>query len=230
VNLTPAQATVTANVETPNVVLNEAGPANGSVSGSLNIVNGGGAGSTSVVLVVDDTFNATLERGDVPVAMRAGNVTNAYDIPGVPDGKYAVIAAYENDGLVRDPDTAIAGTQIQHITVAGGVTTVTGFKVTGALAVISPGANDPEVLTGAPTFTWQDDSSEDAYHLQVFDTFGTVVWDQPTLPGSSGSNPSVPYGGPALTSGAWYQFRVTSLKNGTPLARTEDLRGIFIAQ
>ena len=205
-------------------------PANGSITGSLNIVNGGGAGSTSVVLVVDDTFNTTLERGDVPVGLRAGNVTNAYTISNVPDGKYAVIPAYENDGLTRDPDTNISGTQIQHVTVAGGVTNVTGFKVTGALAVISPGANDPEPVTGNPTFNWKDDSSEDAYHLQVFDTFGTVVWDQPNLPSSSGSDPSVPYGGPALTSGAWYQFRVTSLKNATPIARTEDLRGIFIEQ
>jgi hypothetical protein len=230
VNLTPAQATVTADTETTGVVLSEAGPANGSVTGTLNIVNGGGASTTSVVLVIDDTFDTTLERGDVPVGMRAGNVTNNYTIDGVPDGKYAVIPAYENDGLVRDPDTSIAGTQIQHITVAGGVTTVTVFKVTGALAVISPGANDPEVVTGAPTFSWQDDSSETGYHLQVFDTFGNVVWDQPSLPSSQGSNPSVPYTGPALSSGSWYQFRVTSLKNTTPIAKTEDLRGIFIEQ
>jgi hypothetical protein len=230
VNLAPAQATVTANTETPGVILNEAGPANGSVTGSLSIVNGGGASTTSVVLVIDDTFDTTLERGDVPVGLRAGNVTNAYTINDVPDGKYAVIPAYENDGLTRDPDTSIAGTQIQHITVAGGVTNVTGFKVTGALAVIQPGANDPEPVTGNPTFSWQDDSSETGYHLQVFDTFGTVVWDDPNVPSSQGSNPSVPYAGPALTSGAWYQFRVTSLKNATPIARTEDLRGIFIEQ
>ncbi len=230
VNLKPASATVTAGAETPNVDLAEAGAANGSVTGSVNIVNAAGASSTSVVLVIDDTFNATLERGDVPVGLRAGNVKGAYSITGVPDGKYAVLAAFENDGLVRDPDTSIAGTQIQHITVSGGPTSVSGFKVTGALDVISPGAGDPETVTGAPTFRWKDDSSETGYHLQVFDTFGNVVWDNPTIPGSSGSDPSVPYGGPSLSPGAWYQFRVTSLKNQTPIARTEDLKGIFIEQ
>jgi hypothetical protein len=38
---------------------------------------------------------------------------------GVPDGKYVALAAFENDGLVRDPDTSIGGTQIVHLTVSG---------------------------------------------------------------------------------------------------------------
>ena len=44
----------------------------------------------------------------------------------------------------------------------------------------------------------------------------------------------VTYGGPALTSGMYYQFRVTSFKdtpNGsTALSRTEDLRGVFVVE
>ena len=48
---------------------------------------------------------------------------------------------------------------------------------------------------------------------------------------SGGSEVSVPYEGPALQSGLLYQFRATSIKNGgTPLARTEDLRGVFVYQ
>jgi hypothetical protein len=40
----------------------------------------------------------------------------------------------------------------------------------------------------------------------------------------------VPYEGPALEPGTLYQFRATSIKQGgTPLARTEDLRGVFVA-
>src|SRR5262249_36352438 len=138
-NFKSVMANATADMETPMVNLVEAGAATATVSGSLNIVNGGGAGATSVVLVVEETFITNLERGDVPKGLRAANVTNAWSISGVPDGKYAVIPSLENDGLVRDPDTGIAGTMIQHITIAGAAMTVPSFKVTGALDVISPG-------------------------------------------------------------------------------------------
>jgi hypothetical protein len=148
----------------------------------------------------------------------------------VPDGKYAVIPSLDNDGLVRDPDLGISGTMIQHITVAGAAVTVTAFKVTGALDVISPGpTSDPVPVMGTPSFTWKDDSSEDAYSVVVFDTFGNKTWET-MIPGSSGANPVVMYGGPALVKGNYYQFRATSLKKMNPISRTEDLKGIFIAQ
>jgi hypothetical protein len=52
------------------------------------------------------------------------------------------------------------------------------------------------------------------------------------VPGVSGdAEVMVPYEGPALQSGLLYQFRATSIKQGgTPLARTEDLRGVFVYQ
>jgi hypothetical protein len=52
--------------------------------------------------------------------------------------------------------------------VAGQPATPTSFKVTGALTVAEP-------VTGAPTFTWGDDSSEDQYLVEVFDSFGQRV-------------------------------------------------------
>jgi hypothetical protein len=196
----------------------------------VNIVNAPGGSQTSVVLVVDDTFNAALERGDVPKGLRAGGVTGAFSVKGVPDGRYAVLAAFENDGLVRDPDPNIAGTQIPHVTVAGGNVDAGNFKVTGALDVIAPGANAPEPVSGNPTFSWKDDSSETGYTLVVFDSFGNKIWENNMIPSSKGSNPSVPYMGPALMKGNFYQFRATSLKMGSPISRTEDLKGVFIAQ
>jgi hypothetical protein len=39
---------------------------------------------------------------------------------------------------------------------------------------------------------------------------------------------SAEYGGPALTPGMYYRFRATSWKDGSPISRTEDLRGVFV--
>ncbi len=232
INLSTAPATVTAGQETIGVVLSETGPANATVSGSVQIVNASGSSSTSVILVLEDTFDPTLARGETPPGLRAGNVSGAFSIAGVPDGRYAVLAAFENDGLVRDPDTSIGGTDIVHITVAGGnVTAGEGFKVTGALAVVSPGANDIEPVSGTPTFVWEDDSSEDEYHVTVYDALGTLVWETTGNFDPGGSSPAeVSYGGPALTPGMIYQFRATSIKDGTPISSTEDLKGVFVFQ
>ncbi len=152
-------------------------------------------------------------------------------------GPYRVLAAVENDLLVRDPDPSMAGTDIPEVVVGSGETVAVGeaFKVTGALEVVSPGANEPEHVTGAPTFVWADDSSENHYTLVVFDALGTLVWDEPMVPGVSGADTvEVEYGGPALERGMYYQFRATAVKadpqgKPTPLSRTEDLRGVFIA-
>lgn len=230
VNLKPVTVNVAAGMETTMVLLDEATAATAAVNGSVNIVNAPGGSVTSVVLVVEETFNTNLERGDVPRGLRAGNVSNAFSIKGVPDGKYVVLAAFENDNLVRDPDPNIGGTQIPHITVAGGNVDAGSFKITEALAVISPGATDPTPVMGTPSFTWKDDSSEDGYVVVVFDTLGNKIWENTMIPGSSGKDPSVMYMGPALMKGQWYQFRATSMKKGAPISRTEDLKGVFIAQ
>jgi hypothetical protein len=236
-NFTPATATVTAGQQTKGVTLAASGAATANVTGDIQIVNPsqGSAQSTSVVLVVDSTFNTTTARGEVPKGLRAANVSGAFTITGVPNGTYVVLAAFENDGLVRDPDTAIGGTAIQKVKVAGGSTAAGSFKVTGALATVSPGADGPEAVSSAmPSFTWGDDSSEDGYDLSVFDGFGKVVWQSPSLPAVTGSSTvSATYAGPALEPG-YYQFRAASFrsKTGTKtyIAMTEDLKGVFIVK
>ncbi len=202
------------------------------VTGSLQFVNAGAVGSTSIVLAVAGTYSDTLGRGEVPPGLRLAGITGDYRFPAVPAGDYVVLAAFENDLLVRDPDTSIGGTETQRITVGGAGVAVPGFKITGALAVRSPGANNPEPITGTPTFVWADDSSEDGYEVFVFDTFGNEIWSDKNVPSVSGNaDVSLAYGGPALQPG-YHQFRAYSFrdKNGgrTRISATEDLTGVFI--
>jgi len=155
----------------------------------------------------------------------------------VPDGRYVVLAAFENDNLVRDPDLAISGTDVVHITVPDSVlgnmiTFSEGFKVTEALNIVRPGADQPEqVSTPTPTFEWEDDSSEDGYILRVFDSFGNEVGSV-ELPNVTGSaTVTHTYAGPALEAGMFYQFRVTSFRDTndgrSAISQSEDLKGVF---
>jgi len=164
----------------------------------------------------------------VPRGLRATGINGAFSIVGVPDGRFVVLASLDNDGLVRDPDPNISGTQIVHLEVVNGVPSLNGFnfKVTEALAVRSPGAVVPEEVSSTPTFIWANDSSEDGYAVSVFDAFGMKIWEKTDIQKSS-TDLRVPYSGPELKPGMLYQFRAMSLKSGTPISRTEELRGVF---
>ena len=210
----------------------------GTVSGSLNIVNAPGGSMTSVVLVPESTFNETFVKGEVPPGLRAPtppespSITDSFTIEGVPDGQYVVLAAFENDLLVRDPDPSIAGTQILHIQVPEDssyeINIPSSFKVTEALVIVSPGAAEPELITDNPTFIWKDDSSETKYAIVVYNAFGDEVWRDDNLPRVTGSeNVTVEYGGSSLQTGMYYPFRVTSWKGDGPISQTEDLLGVF---
>jgi len=206
----------------------------GTVTGSVQIVNPGEGTGTSYILVVESTFDETLARGETPPGLRAPGGTDFVDsgswsIEGVPAGSYKVLGAFENDQLVRDPDFGQGNTEIVRVEVVAGETVeAPSFKITGSLDVIALGAEGAEEVSGNPLFSWVDDSGEDRYHIQVFDTFGEMIWEDTEILGSSGSDPEVPYAGPALDSGMYYQFRVTSFDtNDRPLSRTEDLKGVF---
>lgn len=236
VQLNSQNVSLTAGARVDGVVLSAANTPLSTVSGSIQLVNASNVAATSVVLALEETFNTSLERGEVPRGLRAGNLTTAnssFTIANVPDGKYVVMAAFENDNAVRDPDPNIAGTQLVHIAVpaVGGSRAVqlpTSFKVTGALDVRSPGKDQPDPVSSAtPTFVWARDSSADGYELRVFDSLGTLLWNNPNVPKVTAGDVSVQYAGPALTPGVYYQFRATSMKAGAPISRTEDLRGVF---
>ncbi len=238
-NYTPADVTVQPGVETTGVAIHKAGDSSATLSGSVQLVAGANGAGTSVVMVVESTFNDALIRGEVPPGLRAPdpgtapNITGAWSITGVPDGKYVVLAAFENDGNVRDPDPNISGTQISHITVANGTPSASpSFKVTGAIQMVGPGAGETsEVVTGTPKFTWKPYSSAKSYELRVFDSQGTKVWENLAVPASTSGDVSVTYGGPALTPGLIYQWRATAKGNaGNPISNTEELRGLFSVQ
>jgi hypothetical protein len=210
------------------------------VEGNIQIVNAPGGSVTSVILVVEATFDPNAARGEVPRGLRAPrtgapDVDGDFSIEGVPDGTYVVLAAWENDDLVRDPDSNIAGTDFVTIEVEGGTGTYTipdSFKVTEALELFGPGAEQPEAVDGPPTLRWADDSSEEWYEVRVFDAFGDEVWSVLDVPGASGVDEvTLDYEGP-LDPGMYYQFRVTSWRapgGGDPsaISATEDLRGVF---
>jgi hypothetical protein len=248
-HVTPAIVTPEAADEIDEVVLEADTDQLTTVSGQVSLVNAEGGLTTSVILVLESTFiqSEAIARGIAPPGLRAGDVSGAFEIAGVPPGEYAVLAAFENDLLVRDPDEGISGTDVVHIVVTGTEPThdlAEGFKVTGALAVESPGADGLTILdSGAsPTFVWADDSSEDGYELRVFDSFGMLVHEALDVARVTG-NATVSYTwtGANLEAGAIYQFRVLSYRNATGgggmgmgmggdrtyISATEDLRGVF---
>ena len=233
INVTPADVAVQGDV-VKDVKLLATDQGLATVTGSVSLVNAPGDAVTTVLLVVDSTFDEATKRGESPAGMRADGVTSSFTIKDVSPGKYVVLAAFENDRLVRDPDQTIGGTAIVRITVAGGTQdTGTGFKVTGALAVISPGADDMEVIkTTDPTFQWEDDSSEDGYEVRVFNALGEKVHENLSIPKVTGANVSYTWTGASLQPGMIYQFRAVSWrdkKGGTKtyISATEDLKGVF---
>lgn len=228
--LDPTTADVAAGEVTTGVDLSSPGRATAVLTGKIETVNPGAGSVTSVIFVVDETFDPVFFHGEAPPGLRVYPVDGAFEIGGVPDGNYAVLAAFENDFLVRDPDTAIGGTDIVHTTVSGESFVIDqSFKVTGSLDVISP--DNEQVVSGTPEFVWVDDSGEDHYEIVVYDVFGNLVWEKLDVPGvSGGGEVHVPYEGEALQSGLIYQFRATAIKQGgSPISRTEDLRGVFVA-
>lgn len=216
-----------------DVEVKKASTSTATLSGSVQLVAGANNDGTSVVLVVDSTFIETLGRGEVPPGLRAPepgtapNVTGGWSISGIPDGRYVVLAAFENDGNVRDPDPGISGTQLQRITVANGAISGAAspaFKVTAAVELVSPGRDAVDDTSATPTFTWAVHSNAEAYGLKVFDTLGREVW---TTNLGDKAIATATYAGPALTSGQYYQWRVTAFRRGAPTSQTEELRGLF---
>ena len=213
----------------------------GSVSGTINIVNAPGGSATSVVLIPESTFMETFTRGVVPPGLRAPSpgtppsITSNFQINEVPDGDFVVLAAFENDGLVRDPDPGIAGTQIVHISIPDNegekdITMETAFKITEAIEIMEPGAGEPEAVDPAEplTFICADDSSETHYSIVLYNVFGELVWEDQNVPSVQGPETvEVLYDGPALEDGMYYQWKATSHRMSGPISRTEDLKGVF---
>lgn len=234
-SITPETVTVAA-VEVVDVVLAASSDGVATVSGSVNIVNAPGGVQTSVILVLASTFDPATVRGEAPPGLRAAPVDAAFEIPGVPPGRYAVLAAFENDELVRDPDEGIGGTEVVFVDVAGvDIALDASFKVTEALAITSPGASGLETVSAIPDLIWADDSSEDGYELRIYDAFGELVFENTEIPGVSGSaTVTGTWDGAEPVAGMIYQFRAWSFRDGAMgrsyISATEDLEGVFLYQ
>ncbi|MFT5355210.1 MAG: hypothetical protein ACI9KE_002426 [Polyangiales bacterium] len=221
------------NAPADGIVLATEAGALATVSGSISIVNAPGGVETSVILVPAETFDATAIRGEAVNGLRAAPVTGSFQIESVPPGRYAVLAAFENDLLVRDPDEGISGTEIVFVDVASADITIDiSFKVTEALVVVSPGAEGLETISASPTLTWADDSSEDGYELRVYNAFGDLVFEDLDVPRVTGED-NVEYPlEQSLEPGMVYQFRAYSWRERgggrTYISSTEDLLGVFM--
>jgi hypothetical protein len=214
--------------------------------------------TTSVALVVKSTFIENLGRGEQPPGLSVSGVTSAatgYSIAGVPDGNYIVLAAFGNDGMVRDI-SGLGGCAPLEVDVSGGAVTVPPgqFKLTGAVTVSDPFVAPYDFSpwpanTGTPTFNWvRYNSAQNGYIVQVFDTFGnpllpligagTGIADPLTISGptvtqtAGGTNPSYTYSGtPVLQNGMYYQFKVFAMQtiSATTVvaSQSKDQQGVF---
>lgn len=149
VNYTRVDVTVAATGTNP-VTANLARSAvpTATVSGSVQFVSSTFWDLTSVLLVVDSTYDAARVRGIAPPGLKASGVTkgSTWTITGIPDGRYRVLAAFETDYVVRDPSD-IGGTAVLEFQVVNGVpllmdgtaaATLQGFKITGAVRLTAP--------------------------------------------------------------------------------------------
>jgi hypothetical protein len=225
---TPAGNVVVAGAAVTGVNLVGAGAATGTLHGTLNYVAGAPTATpTTVVLRLKST-------GEVPPGLQApaSNAT-PYQIQGVPDGTYQVLAAFPNDGLVKDPDPGISGTITPTVTFTAGVLsgdcTDCSFKVTDPVAIGGPDAE--ALVAGNPTFTWSAYPSAGSYRIDVFDSQGNPIANIPNI--AAGTTSQTYPGTPALVAGAYYQWRITAFhQQGTdrPISMSEDLRGVWQAR
>lgn len=188
---------------------------------------------TSVILVVQSTYDLLLDRGESPPGLIVPDLTaSSYSLAGVPDGTYVALAAFGNDGYVRDV-SGIGGTDPIVVTVADGAMTSApgGFKITGPVDLVgitpATGTEGAATLTNllTPTFDWDDYSSAAEYEVIVFDALGTPVWTPGRFPSAT---TAVVYAGDALLPGMTYQVRISAFDTGgAQISRTEDLKGVF---
>jgi hypothetical protein len=245
VNYTPGTVSLVAG-DDKQVDISIGNSTTATVTGSVNPVGPNASGlPTSLILVVKSTFNA-LGRGDAPPGLRdpaSGlGVTSAFSIIGVPNGTYVALAAFENDGLVRDVATT-GGTAPLEVVVSHGVMTSAAgsFKITSPVNLTSPAPTDASGAALGMTlplqFAWDAYSATNHYGVTVYDTFGNVQWSLDDVPPTS-NTVSVRYGqggspnpAPALVPGMYYQVRVEAFgTQSTQYTRTEDFKGVFTVQ
>ncbi len=212
------------------------------LTGGINIVNPQTTTAETLIVL------ALASTREVPPGLAKMTSGKSFDIAGIPPGSYDILASFNNDDLVLDPDPSQLPRPIRINLPAdapGGTLAVGSFKVTGDVGIMSPGSGAPgeaPVAAAGLMLRWEDDSSEDFYGLEVLDAFGERIWGnapsftvEPAVKSDKNTS-SIAYAGPALLPGQTYQWRVTSYQckvSSTPctmmeaIASSENLRGVF---
>ena len=226
--------------------LTAAGTASGSISGHVSFTSISGD-------IIDITLLHPGSREVIPGLRSYTDGGANYQLSGVPNGTFEIIASLENDGYVIDPDTAV--TQGIPVVTINNNAIIKDFKVTGSIKLTTPASATAYAplpkLTATPTFSWLKDSSyasAEEYVIEVVDESSNTVWGgfgaapaytpQVTVP--QGNTPSVAYNfdGTAsvspLETERVYQLRVYAKKSdaGDPrgyklLSSSETLDGLF---
>jgi hypothetical protein len=222
VNFAPVDNVVVVGARTSGVNFASSGAATAALTGMLSYVAGADTGQTTAVVLRLQSTREVPPGLQVPATNAA-----AYQLAGIPDGTYEVLASFPNDRLVKDPDPGQAGTAIPVVTFAGSTVDAGTFKITDPIDMVGPDANVR--LSGTPTFSWTAYPQTNHYRVDVFDAQGVPIWSQDDIPRSI----SLTYAGPALEAGSFYQWRITSfaMSGGgaasRPISQSEDLRGVW---
>ncbi len=245
-NIPTADVVVTADT-TSNQDLNAAAAPAGQVTGKVSFTSTSGS-------VIDITLLHPGTREVIPglrTLINAGDFT--YQLSGVPDGTFEIIASLDNDTFVIDPDESVQQ-GIPTVTIAGG-SVVKDFKVTGAIRLDEPARTSAAVpiVSETPTFAWSKRSSyanASEFAIEVVDASGNVIWGGfgpaneilVSVANAGESSWSIEFDSDssatqALESGRYYQVRIYAAKddNNDPrgyllVSGTETLDGLFRVQ
>ena len=212
-------------------------PTAAAVTGGL-IFRTGASTSVDVELVIESTYDTTLDRGEAPPGLAMHVTGNAgYAFSGVPAGHYRVLAAFGKDGDVRD-QSGTGNATPPTVDVSGGAsaTASAAFSITPAVDLVSIGdaaaGVDPvvTVTTPQPVFAWTNTgaTNADLFRVYVFDAFGNTMWPPQDVAGAASM--SIQYVGDPLVAGQYYQLRIVAIKTtgGVSIqSQTEDVLGVF---
>ncbi|MEQ8278682.1 MAG: carboxypeptidase-like regulatory domain-containing protein [Deltaproteobacteria bacterium] len=171
------------------------------VSGGQDVTGtiAGGTGSGRVALLDPDV------RRVVPGLSVSADLASGYTITGVPAGRYRLLGAFDADAYVMDPEP-IRENGLPVVDVDAAAVTQ-DFGVAPAIDGLAPTGT----ATATPELSWAPFAGADYYVVDFRDAAGRTIWGGFDATGNWSTrtfDTSVMYGGPALSPGARYTFRV----------------------
>ncbi len=166
-----------------------------SIQGQLS----GESGKTRVVLVEPQT------QTEIPGLEVEAAFGGAYQITGVPDGRFQILAGLEADGRVLNAQRALeSGPPIAEV--AGAALTI-DLETQPAVRRLQTDSS------AGLTLSWTALPEAEFYVVELFDAVGQNLWGGFDVSGNPRfrvlvPDTQVPYDGPALSPGALHRFRV----------------------